>query len=1108
MRIARHFILVLFILCACKENETKTLFSSVPISKSNVAFQNSVTGTADFNIIEYLYFYNGGGVAIGDINQDGLPDIYFTSNQSSNKLYLNTGGLQFKDITIEAGVQGSGGWSTGVSMVDINGDGLLDIYVCNVSDYKGLKGHNELFINNGDLTFTERAEDYGLDFRGFSTQSAFFDYDKDGDLDMYLLNHSVHTIHSYGSSKKRLSKSNTAGDRLFESQMAQGTSVYKDVTAASGIYSSHIGYGLGIGISDINNDGWSDIYISNDFHENDYLYINKGNGTFSDSLQSMTGHTSRYSMGNDIADINNDGLFDIMTLDMLPGDPTILQKSAGEDNQEVYDIKLGYGYGHQYSRNTLQLNLGNNILADIALLTETYDTDWSWAPLICDLDNDGLNDIYIANGIYKRPNDLDYINFISSPDQGGSSGHSSQKMIEKMPSLKISNFAYRNTGNNTFSDSTSSWGLGQPSYSNGAAYGDLDNDGDLDLVINNVNQHASIYENRSNKFSRNNFISIKLVGNKFNRLGTGAKVRVVTQKASYTKELQPTRGFQSSVDPILNFGLGKIDKIDTIEVVWADGTHQVILEPETNKQLSIQKSTEGALYAYDKRVPEELTSVHDSLGLNFIHLENTAYNDYNREPLIPYRMSTEGPAIAIGDINNDQMQDVFIGGAKGQKSAIYVQTSKGEFELSNQLSLFKDLFYEDVDASFFDANQDGYQDLYVVSGGNEYAENHNLLSDRLYINDQKGGFEKFDLKQHTVKSNGACVKPADFDNDGDVDLFIGSNSVPGKYGVSPDSYLLLNDGAGNFFRNKELSEVFKGLGMVNDAVWADYDEDEDLDLVVVGNWMPITILVNEGGQFTKGNTGLSETNGWWQTIKATDLDNDGDMDLVAGNFGLNNKLKASGTKPVSLFVKDFDNNGQIDPVIFHHKGNKNIPFNSRDQLGNQIPSIKKKFNTYEKFASINGIESFFSEEQLTDIEEKYVYTYASTVFINNEAHKFESFPLPLEGQMSTINDVVVQDINGDGYKDIIAVGNFYGSSVSLGRFDAMAGAGFLGKGDGTFTFATPFLTSYDNRGEYRALEFIDVGGESYALALRNNQSLTAFPRRKLIEQLINKSHEE
>ena len=708
----RIYCLVIIVSFGCSGDKQK-LFSLLPSTETGIDFINQVTDDDDLNIIEYLYFYNGGGVAIGDINNDGLQDIYFTSNQGENKLFLNQGNFKFRDITSTAGVAGNADWSTGVTMADVNGDGWLDIYVSNVANYKGLKGHNELFINSGDLTFSESSEEYGLNFSGFGTQSAFFDYDRDGDLDVYLLNHAVHTVHSYTSSKTRLTKDDRAGDRILESQLTDGQLRFRDVTSESGIYSSLIGYGLGIAVSDINLDGWADIYVSNDFHENDYLYINQQDGTFKESLELMMGHTSRYSMGNDVADINNDGNMDVMTLDMLPKEPSILLKSAGEDPQKVYNIKLDYGYSHQYARNTLQLNMGNGQFADIALLSGVYDTDWSWAPLIADFDNNGLNDIFIANGIYKRPNDLDYINYVTTVNKASTRSVNlnedsiENEMIKRMPTLKIANFLYANQGSNTFADSTAIWGLDAPSYSNGAAYGDLDNDGDLDLIINNVNQSAFVYRNNTNDQKHNNYIQVVPRWKGKNPFGYGTKVICYTASHTIHKELQPTRGFQSSVEPQITLGIGKDQAIDSLKIIWPNGDLQTIKNLAINQKLVVEYQQESQYRPLSTSISDINIINANKLGIDFKHTENSDFQDYDRESLIPYKMSTEGPAVVVGDINGDGLDDIFAGGSKGQMSAIYLQNKQGEFDHLNNGQFSLSLRYEDVDAALFDADNDG-----------------------------------------------------------------------------------------------------------------------------------------------------------------------------------------------------------------------------------------------------------------------------------------------------------------------------------------------------------------------------------------------------------------
>src|SRR4030043_465899 len=802
MKKSGFILLVLLLVFSFKSGEKDHLFTLLPPSSTHVDFINELTETEQSNIIEYLYFNNGAGVAAGDINNDGLIDLYFTSNQQSNKLYLNKGNLRFEDITDAAGLAGKGDWKTGVTMADVNGDGFLDIYVCQVGNYKSYHGKNQLFINQGNLTFKEAASDYGLDFQGFSTQAAFFDYDMDGDLDMYLLNHSVHTSRSYGGVTLRYDLDERAGDRLYRNDEVDGKHVFHDVTRYAGIYSSQIGYGLGVNISDINNDGFPDIYVSNDFHENEYLYINNGNGSFSERLTEFIAHTSRSSMGNDIGDFNNDGLLDVIVLDMLPDEEKIRKQSGGEDDPDLFELKLQYGYNYQYVRNTLQLNLGGGIFSEIGLLAGVYSTDWSWSPLFCDVDNDGWKDLFITNGIYRRGNDLDYIKFLTGGNRYAplqdNSDVPDMVLYEKMPLYANVNYIFKNNGDLTFTNMAREWGFGKRSYSNGSTYADLDNDGDLDLIVNNINDYAFIFRNNSSSNSENHFLSVKLKGNGLNTKGIGSRVTLFYNGQKQVAEQFPTRGFLSSTSEVLHFGTGAVKLIDSIVVRWTDHSEQTIRDVQTDKFITLEMiNTSKAVRKNNDN--EEITNLLSPViipGLEFRHSEDS-YVDFYRERLIPHSLSAEGPPLTVGDINGDGLEDIFVGGAKGQKSEIFIQQNNGAFRPLD-MPLFKDPHYtDDVDAIFFDADEDGDMDLYIVRGGNEVPAGNPLLSDLLLINDGKGRFNKSEKGALPfISHNGSCVRPCDFDKDGDLDLFVGSRSVPGAYGVSPEQFLLENDGNG------------------------------------------------------------------------------------------------------------------------------------------------------------------------------------------------------------------------------------------------------------------------------------------------------------------------
>ncbi|MDQ3534779.1 MAG: VCBS repeat-containing protein [Bacteroidota bacterium] len=1071
--------------CSKNEPQRELLFQFLSSDETQIDFINKLD-QKQLNIIEYVYYYNGGGVAVGDINNDGLVDIFFTSNENENKLYLNLGNFKFKDITVGAIGASQGYWSTGVTMADVNNDGYLDIYISVVGDYKGLVGSNQLFINNGDLTFTESAKEYGLDFTGFSTQAVFFDYDRDGDLDMYLLNHSVHSVRSYGPSSLRRDNDLKSGDILYKNNLKEGLIGFTDVTAEAGIFNSQIGYGLGVAVADINGDQWPDIYVSNDFHENDYLYINNGDGTFLEQLEARIGHTSRYSMGNAIGDINGDNLPDIITLDMLPEDPEILQKSAGEDRQEVSDIKKQFGYGPQYVRNTYQLNRGNGMFSDIAQLAGIAATDWSWSPLIADLDNDGHNDIFITNGIYKRPNDLDYIQYIGNLSLFKYSASSvdclSIKMMEKMPTLKVSNYTYRNLGNHNFDNVSESWGLAEPSYSNGAVAADLNNDGKLDLIINNINQEAFIYKNIGNNTDIRNFIQVALKAGLSNHFGIGAIVNVFFEGQKKSQEIGTTKGFQSSSAPIAHFGLGKQILIDSIVINWPSGIHQTIFGPAINQKLYIHELALEKNMASAK--PELIDHENDEVKLipSYKHIENLEYKDNSNEYLIPYKLSTEGPALTIGDVNGDGLEDFFVGGSRNQPGSIYLQQPDGSFKHKQQIWESDHAIYEDVSAVFFDADGDQYLDLFIISGGNEDTIGSPLLQDRIYFNDGDGNFTHSKEVLPHGNHNGSIVKAADFDADGDIDLFIGSRSVPGNYGIASQQFILVNDGSGRFNLGYQ-----NAIGMVTDAAWFDFDSDGDLDLILVGDWMPITLIENKKSKFeiSKSDNGLQNSYGWWRSLKIADVDGDGIPDIIAGNVGENNKLSPSKNNPVKLYINDFDKNGKTDPVIFYNSSGRSIPLASKDLLAKQMPFINKKFNSYQQFARIESPTDIFEVDLLNRSLQLNANTFKTSIFLNSPSGKFRNLDIPKEVQFSTVNDILIQDFNNDNMVDILMVGNFFGNSVDIGRNDAQ-GQILLFKGKTGF-----HIEEVNTRvsSEYRAVKSIKIKGIDYLMLVRNNDSI-------------------
>lgn len=1073
-------------------NKNAALFTAQPSTQTNIHFINNPVESDSLNILDYLYYYNGGGVAVGDINNDGLPDIYFTANtKGGNKLYLNKGGFVFEDITAKAGVQGGADWCTGVTMADVNGDGLLDIYVCAIDGKLGLKGHNELYINNGNQTFTESAAAYGLDFSGYSTQAAFFDYDHDGDLDCILLNQSMHSTATVGDTSLRKKFSPVSGGRLYRNELhntggASGKK-FTDVTAQSGIYSSAICYGLGLAVADLNNDGWDDIYIGNDFHENDYYYINNHNGTFTESGAAHFNHYSRFSMGNDIADYNNDGQPDIITVDMLPNDEKTLKTYGSDEHADIYNYKIiQNGFQQQFSRNSLHQNLGNGVaFSDVALMNGVAATDWSWSPLLADFDNDGVKDLFISNGIAKRMMDNDYIKFISSGEVQQTINVSKsfdRTILKNIPAGKVHNFIYKGNIGKAFTDVSSQWAMTQVGYSTGAAYADLDNDGNLDLVTNNMYDEASVYRNNGAKHS---YLSIRCEGLPGNNFGIGAKVYTINNGSLQYQEVMCTRGFQSSSETVLHFGLDTVSTIDSVLVVWPGQTYQLLTNVKTNNHLQLQEKNAAGVFNYASFFPPKpklFANITDSINLQWKHKENF-YSDFNDQYLIPHALSTAGPKVAVGDVNGDGLDDIYVCGAKFQAGALFTQTKDGHFMPVSEPAFKLDSLNEDVDALFFDANNDGHPDLYVVSGGNEYMGHAPQLQDRLYINDGKGNFTR-SAGLPAIFENKSVVCAADIDHDGDMDLFIGGRAVPGAYGATPQSYILVNDGKGNFaIANNGLAEAVKNIGMVTSAAFADINKDGWPDLVVAGEWMPVTLFMNDKGSFTKKV--LPVENGLWQSVAVMDVDGDGSLDIVAGNYGINSKLHATHDDPLRLYLKDMDGNGRLDQLLTYSTNGKEYTFLNKDEIERQLPVIKKAYLRYTDFAGKTVQEAFGSMlqgAQVLDVE-----TLQSAIFKNDGKQNFTAINLPFAAQQSP----VFAWFNAGSA--LLNGGNLYGVIPYEGQYDASFGNTLLPvKGNG-YQLLSPVNSGFFVRGEIRDIKPIKLAGHSNTFVVAvNNKPLQFF----------------
>lgn len=1086
------FVLLFFY--TCKNNSA--LFIQVSSSQTNIHFVNQPVESDSLNILDYLYYYNGGGVAVGDINNDGLTDIFFTSNsKGNNKLYLNKGGFTFEDITAKAGVQGTADWCSGVTMADVNGDGLLDIYVCTVSGKLGLKGHNELYINNGNSTFTESAAAYGLDFSGYSTQAAFFDYDHDGDVDCILLNQSMHSTETLGDTSLRRKLSSVSGGRLFRNELHStqpGTSLKKftDVTPQSGIYSSAMGYGLGLAVADLNNDGWDDIYMGNDFHENDYYYINNHNGTFTESGAAHFNHYSRFSMGNDIADYNNDGQPDIVTVDMLPNDEKVLKTYGSDEHPDIYNYKIVQnGFQQQFSRNSLHQNLGNGLaFSDVALMTGVAATDWSWSPLLADFDNDGVKDLFISNGIVKRMMDLDYIKFISSTEVQRTITQTKKfdkDILQSIPSGKTHNFIYKGNTGSAFKDMSNDWGMSQPSFSTGAAYADLDNDGKLDLVVNNIYDEAGVFRNNS---GQHNYLTVECKGNSGNNFGIGAKLYVINKGKLQYQQLMLTRGFQSSSEPRVHFGLDTAIVIDSLLIVWPGQSYQVLTNIKANQRLQVLEKDAAGTFNYSAFFPPKpsfFVDISDSVQLDWKHKENF-YSDFNEQYLLPHTLATAGPKVAVGDVNGDGLDDIYVCGAKFQAGSLFLQAANGHFAALNEPAFKQDSLYEDVDAIFFDANKDGHPDLYVVSGGNEYGGNAPQLNDRLYMNDGRGNFTRSGGLP-AMFENKSVVCAADIDHDGDTDLFVGGRAMPGAYGITPDCYLLLNDGKGNFTVDTRITAGLQKAGMITSAAFADVNKDGWQDLIIAGEWMPITVFTNDKGTFGK-KTPVAGT-GLWQSIYVTDIDGDGNDDIIAGNYGINSKLHASKEDPLRLYVKDIDNNSRVDQLLTYSVQGKEYTFLNKDEIERQVPSIKKTYLKYTDFAGKTVQETFGSLLQGASVLE--ANTLQSAILKNDGKGNFSITNLPFPAQESPVFAWMQTGAKNSNTPDLISGGNLYGIAPYEGRYDASFGNTLVIKGD-NLQWVSPVASGFYVRGEIRDIKPIKLAGHARAFVVGVNNAPLKF----------------
>ena len=1098
-----YFLSILvFLTVACAEHtdqgsiHTHQVFESLTADKTGITFENTLTEGPATNILMYEYFYNGGGVATADFNNDGLIDIYFTSNMANNALYLNKGQMKFNDITAYSKVTGRPGpWKTGVNVVDINADGKMDIYLCYSGALPPEKRKNQLFVNQGNdpegnPIFEEQAATYGLDHTGFSSQSYFIDYDRDGDLDMLLLNHNpknLPLLNEKGTAELLQKDNPEIGLRVFQNT----NNYYTDITTASGVNGSELSYGLGLGIADFNDDGWPDFYVSNDYAVPDYLYINNQNGTFTNQLANQIGHTSQFSMGNDVADVNNDGRFDIYTLDMLPEDNKRQKLLLAPDNYAKFDLNLRSGFYYQYMRNMLQLNNGDNSFSEVGQQYGIANTDWSWAALLADYDNDGWKDLFVSNGYLKDYTNLDFIKYMEDyvQQRGRLNRDDVREMISHMPASDVENYLFKNMKGNGFQKVSKEWGISGPSNSNGAAYADLDNDGDLDLVVNNINQPAGVFLNSTTAETPQHFLQIKLAGEAQNTLGLGSKVQLYSKSETQVLYQNPTRGYLSFVSPILHFGLGEITQIDSLKITWNSGKSQLVLNPKVDQLITLEeKNASEKLYRSKDQHPYFSENV--ITGLNFQH-SSPKVNDFERQLLLNAAFSYSGPSMQKGDLNADGLADIVIGGGVGQAAALFIQLPDHSFKKLNVPAFEIDKAADDVAIAIFDANLDGNYDIYIGSGGyHQFKANDPLLADRLYLNDGKGGFLKSSGNLPKIYESIGTIKVIDINFDQKPDLFLGTRVIPGKYPETPTSYILVNDGKGNFSDKTQsyIPEIAK-LGMLTATEWVDLNADKKEELVVVGEWTDIHIFSHKNGKWTdQKEVFLSQKyNGWWSSLLAEDFNGDGQKDLFIGNVGTNTQFKVSTDKPIELFSADFDQNGTIDPVLSFYFGGKRYPYITRDELLNQMPQFRPKYIDFKSYADVS-LEELFSSSELKNAAHLSANYMKSLLLLSTPEHKLKAVELPQEVQNAPIYAATAVDANKDGKMDLIISGNNSHYKIRLGKFDANYGQLLINDGKGKFSYITQPRSGLHLNGDIRSSIFIN----NHLIFGRNNNSITTY----------------